>query len=66
MHKLPTRTVSNVDGDGDHVRVQVLTNAGALDRDKQLAAVTELTRIVADAAHDEGFAHVLRCLRGRA
>jgi phenylpyruvate tautomerase PptA (4-oxalocrotonate tautomerase family) len=36
--------------------VQVLTNAGALDRDKQLAVVAELTRLVADAAGDPGIA----------
>jgi phenylpyruvate tautomerase PptA (4-oxalocrotonate tautomerase family) len=52
VHELPAGASSNVDGDRDHVRVQVLTNAGALDRDKQLAAVAELTRVVADAAHD--------------
>jgi phenylpyruvate tautomerase PptA (4-oxalocrotonate tautomerase family) len=49
VHELPPRTVSNVDGDSACVRVQVLTNAGALDRDKQLAVVAELTRIVAAA-----------------
>jgi phenylpyruvate tautomerase PptA (4-oxalocrotonate tautomerase family) len=52
VHELPPSSVSNVDGDRDRVRVQVLTNAGALDRDKQLAAVAELTRIVAEAAND--------------
>lgn len=52
VHELAAGASSNVDGDRDHVRVQVLTNAGALDRDKQLAAVAELTRVVADAAHD--------------
>ena len=52
VHELPPGALSNVDGDSDHVRVQVLTNAGALDRDKQLAAVVALTRVVADAAHD--------------
>lgn len=31
--------LSNADGDTNYVRMQVLTNAGALDRDKQLAAV---------------------------
>jgi phenylpyruvate tautomerase PptA (4-oxalocrotonate tautomerase family) len=41
-----------VDGDGNYVRVQVLTNAGAPDRDKQLAAVRELTDIVAASAGD--------------
>ena len=52
VHELPPQRLSNVDGDQDHVRVQVLTNAGALDRDKQLAVVAELTRIVAAAAND--------------
>src|SRR5215207_2470354 len=33
-------------------RVQVLTNAGALDRDKQPAVVTDLARLVAEAAGD--------------
>jgi phenylpyruvate tautomerase PptA (4-oxalocrotonate tautomerase family) len=32
--------------------VQVLTNVGALDRDKQLALVSRLTEIVASAAGD--------------
>ncbi len=49
-------TVSNVEGDSDYVRVQVLTNAGALDRDKQLAAVRRLTDVVATAAGDPGLA----------
>ena len=30
--------------------MQVLTNAGALDRDKQLAVVSQFTSMVADAA----------------
>jgi hypothetical protein len=33
-------------GSDAHVRVQVLTDAGALDRDKQLMVVAELTRLV--------------------
>jgi phenylpyruvate tautomerase PptA (4-oxalocrotonate tautomerase family) len=41
-----------VDGDGNYVRVQVLTNASALDRDKQLAVVRQLTDLVAAAAGD--------------
>lgn len=35
-----------------YVRVQVLTNAGALDRDKQLAVVERLSGIIAEAAAD--------------
>lgn len=56
VHDLPAASVSNVDGDSDYVRVQVLTNAGALDRDKQLAVVRELTDIVAAAAGDPSLA----------
>ena len=37
VHELPAGDLSNVDGESSYVRVQVLTNAGALDRDKQLA-----------------------------
>jgi len=54
VHELPADSLSNVDGDSTYVRVQVLTNAGALDRDKQLAVVEQLTRIVATAAGDPG------------
>src|ERR1700722_11553904 len=52
VHELPPDSLSNVDGDSNYVRVQVLTNSGALDRDKQLAVVRQLTDIVAAAAGD--------------
>ncbi len=52
VHELPPDSLSNVDGDSACVRVQVLTNAGGLDREKQLKVVAELTRIVAAAATD--------------
>ena len=52
VHDLPAGAISNVDGAGDYVRVQVLTNAGALDREKQLAVVARLTARIADAAAD--------------
>ena len=52
VHDLPATNLSNVDGDSTYVRVQVLTNAEALDRDKQLAVVARLTVIVAEAAGD--------------
>ena len=52
VHELPPGAVSNVDGESNYVRVQVLTNAGALDRDKQLAVVRQLTDIVAAAGED--------------
>lgn len=44
--------MANVEGDSNYVRVQVLTNAGALDRGKQLAVVGQLTDIIATAAGD--------------
>jgi phenylpyruvate tautomerase PptA (4-oxalocrotonate tautomerase family) len=50
VHALPARSIANVEGEGDYVRVQVLTNHGALDRDKQLAVVEQFTELVADAA----------------
>ncbi len=53
VHELPPDSLSNVDGDSACIRVQVLTNAGGLDREKQLKVVAELTRIVAAAATDE-------------
>jgi phenylpyruvate tautomerase PptA (4-oxalocrotonate tautomerase family) len=52
VHDLPAGSLSNVDGDGNYVRVQVLTPAGVLDRDKQLGVVRELTDIVAAAGGD--------------
>jgi phenylpyruvate tautomerase PptA (4-oxalocrotonate tautomerase family) len=52
VHELPDGAISNVDGESNYVRVQVLTNAGALDRDQQLAVVARFTEIVAAAAGD--------------
>jgi phenylpyruvate tautomerase PptA (4-oxalocrotonate tautomerase family) len=52
VHDLPAGALSNVDGEGDYVRIQVLTNSGALDRGKQLAVVERLTAIAAEAAGD--------------
>jgi phenylpyruvate tautomerase PptA (4-oxalocrotonate tautomerase family) len=52
VHDLPADSLSNVDGDSNYVRVQVLTNSGALDREKQLAVVRQLTDIISAAAGD--------------
>jgi phenylpyruvate tautomerase PptA (4-oxalocrotonate tautomerase family) len=52
IHELPAGDLSNVEGQGNYVRVQVLTNAGALDRDKQLAVVRQFTDLVSQAAQD--------------
>jgi len=49
-------TLANVDGNDDRVRIQVLTNAGALDRGQQLTAVRRLTDVVAEAVGDPGLA----------
>ena len=48
----PVPRLANVTGDSNYVRVQVLTPAGVLDRDKQLGVVKELTEIVAAAGGD--------------
>jgi len=52
VHDLPATALANVDGDSTYVRVQVLTNAGALDREKQVTLVRTLTDLVAAAAGD--------------
>jgi phenylpyruvate tautomerase PptA (4-oxalocrotonate tautomerase family) len=54
VHELPATGISDVDGGSDHVRVQVLTNAGALDRDKQLAVAAQLTDLVVEASGNPG------------
>jgi phenylpyruvate tautomerase PptA (4-oxalocrotonate tautomerase family) len=56
VHELPAHAIANVDGDNNYVRVQVLTNSGALDRDKQIAVVRQLTDLVAKAAGDPALA----------
>jgi phenylpyruvate tautomerase PptA (4-oxalocrotonate tautomerase family) len=52
VHDLPGEAIANVEGQSNYVRVQVLTNAKALDREKQLAVVRQFTDLVADAAGD--------------
>ncbi|MGH9290706.1 MAG: tautomerase family protein [Acidimicrobiales bacterium] len=56
VHDLPVDAISNVSGANNYVRVQVLTPAGVLDRDKQLGVVSELTEIVVAAANDPSLA----------
>jgi phenylpyruvate tautomerase PptA (4-oxalocrotonate tautomerase family) len=56
IHDLPADAISNAAGSSNYVRVQVLTPAGVLDRDKQLGVVKELTEIVASAAGDPSIA----------
>ena len=52
VHELPATSISNVDGESSYIRVQVLANAAALNRDQQLALVDRLTRLVVEAAGD--------------
>ena len=52
IHDMDAATISNVAGESNYVRVQVLTPVGVLDRDKQLGVVRELTDVVATAAGD--------------
>ena len=56
VHELDDESLSNVDGDSTYVRVQVLTNAGALNREKQLAGVAQFTALVAAASGDQDLA----------
>ena len=49
IHELSSDAISNVDGGSDYVRVQVLTNTGGLDRDKQIAVVNRFTEVIAGA-----------------
>jgi phenylpyruvate tautomerase PptA (4-oxalocrotonate tautomerase family) len=52
VHELPSSGISNVEGDSTYVRIQVLTNAGALDRARQLAVVSRFSTIAREAAGD--------------
>ena len=56
VHDVAADSIANVAGESNYVRVQVLTPAGVLDRDKQLGVVSELTEIVAAAGGDPSLA----------
>ena len=53
IHELDAECFANVEGESAYVRVQVLTNAGALDREKQLAVVDQFSHLIAKAARDD-------------
>ena len=55
IHDLPAEAIANAAGDGNYIRVQVLTPVNVLDRDKQLGVVKELTEIVVAAAGDPSY-----------
>jgi phenylpyruvate tautomerase PptA (4-oxalocrotonate tautomerase family) len=57
VHDLPEGSISDAAGEGNHVRVQVLTPAGVLDREKQLGVVKELTEIVARESGEPALKH---------
>ncbi|MFE6254713.1 4-oxalocrotonate tautomerase family protein [Agromyces sp. NPDC057865] len=50
VHELPAAAISDAAGSSIGVRVQVLTNDGALDREQQLAVVRRLTDLVVEAS----------------
>jgi phenylpyruvate tautomerase PptA (4-oxalocrotonate tautomerase family) len=52
IHELPPGSLSNAAGKENYVRVQILTPAAVLDREKKLGVVSEMTDIVANAADD--------------
>jgi phenylpyruvate tautomerase PptA (4-oxalocrotonate tautomerase family) len=52
VHEMSSASIANVDGESNYVRVQVLTNAGALDRNRQVTVVRQLTDLIAEAADD--------------
>ena len=56
IHDLEADCISNVVGDSNYVRVQVLTPIGVLDREKQLGVVREITEIIAAAGEDASLA----------
>ncbi|HEY0797683.1 MAG TPA: hypothetical protein VGD50_00965 [Candidatus Baltobacteraceae bacterium] len=52
VHELSADSFSNAAEKSNYVRVQILTPAGVLDREKKLGVVAEMTTIVAQAAGD--------------
>ena len=48
-HEMPTDAIANANGNSNYVRVQVLTNAGGLNRDKQIEVVAALTELMPTA-----------------
>jgi phenylpyruvate tautomerase PptA (4-oxalocrotonate tautomerase family) len=52
VHELDADSFSTAGGSSGHARVNVTTNAGALNRDQQLGLVKELSELVAKAAGD--------------
>lgn len=53
VHDLDVDSYANAAGESNYVRVQVLTNAGALNRDKQLSLTEKMVDLIAKYGHDE-------------
>ncbi|MEV5493277.1 hypothetical protein AB0L47_35785 [Streptomyces bobili] len=56
VHDLDTGSFSTAAGGTGHVRVNVLTNAGALNREQQLGLVKDISVLIAEAAGDASLA----------
>ena len=56
VHELPSDAFGDATGSSNHVRVDILTPKGVLDRTKMLGVVEEMTGIVAAASGDPGMA----------
>ncbi|WP_329243612.1 tautomerase family protein [Streptomyces sp. NBC_01478] len=56
VHELDADAFSDAGGNSTHIRVNVTTNAGALDREQQLGLVKEISDLVAEAAGDPSLA----------
>jgi phenylpyruvate tautomerase PptA (4-oxalocrotonate tautomerase family) len=56
VHEFGADSLGNAVGDNNCIRVDVLTPAGVLDREKKLGVVKEMTEIVAAAAGDPSVA----------
>ena len=52
IHELPADAFGDANGKSDHIRINVLTPVGILDRDKKLGVTAELTDLVVAAAGD--------------
>ncbi|MFF0044363.1 4-oxalocrotonate tautomerase family protein [Streptomyces mirabilis] len=52
VHDLASDALSTASGSSNYVRVQVTTNAGALEREQQLGVVKDITALVTKAADD--------------
>ena len=56
VHEIPAEAMSDAGGSNQHIRVNVLTPVGVLDRDKKLGVVKEMTEIVTNAAGNPSLA----------